>query len=53
MKLYKFKKKILVSGMVMSEGTVMIQAYQLPLNAFQLFGVRKSSTHLRHTHVWD
>jgi hypothetical protein len=26
----------------MSEGTVMTQAYQLPLNAFQLFGIRKA-----------
>ena len=39
--------------MVMSEGTVLTQAYQLLLNAIQHFDISRLYTHLRHTHVWD
>jgi hypothetical protein len=40
MKLQKFKK-ILIGNMVMSTETMLTYGYELPLNAFQLFGVSR------------
>jgi len=41
-KIYKLRK-ILVSNVIISKETILTKGYELPLNAFQLFGISRLS----------